>query len=141
MRERVRIAAAEILPDSAAVLSSMGRNPRAGRDERLEALMSRALSLLADEAEPGGLWAEVSTADFAVIHEGEGGNEPATPLQAIYPRADLLALLAVTLGEGVSRRIACRDKIAGFFNNLGSASAIDVRLNRALLLCPLPPGT
>ncbi len=57
-------------------------------------------------AAPPGAFASIPLEEFASVYAGEGRNEPQTPLAAIFPRADELALFAVTLGSDVSRRIA-----------------------------------
>ena len=48
---------------------------------------------------------QVDAKQFEVIYHGEGRNEPATPLEGIFPEAVKLALFAVTIGHEVSARI------------------------------------
>ncbi len=106
MRERVTIEVGQIVPEAATVQRSLGYVAGAEPDERVAKLLAEALELLAALAAPVGLLADVSTAAFATIYEGRGGNEPVAPLPSIYPRATALALLAVTVGPAVSARIA-----------------------------------
>lgn len=106
MREVVEITAREIVPAPLDVLRNLGDTCRAGPNERMESMTQGALSLLARHSAPVGLLAEISAGEFEAVYRGEGKNEPETPLQEIFPRADHLALFAVTLGEAVSAKIA-----------------------------------
>jgi hypothetical protein len=69
-------------------------------------IADRALALLRTSAAPIGLFAEVSSESFAGIYRGSGRNEPETPLAALFPRGEHLALFAVTLGPELDREIA-----------------------------------
>jgi hypothetical protein len=105
--EIVHIAAEAIVPSAEGVLRALGRPPEAAPapDERLYELLAAANALFAELVRPVGLWREVTREEFATVYRGEGENEPETPLEQIYPRADRLALFAVTVGEDVSTRI------------------------------------
>jgi len=105
--EIVHIAAEEIVPSDEGVLRALGRPPGAAPapDERLRLLLADAAALFRELARPAGLWHEVTRDEFAGVYRGEGENEPQTPLEKIFPRADRLALFAVTVGEDVSTRI------------------------------------
>ncbi|MCK4305583.1 MAG: hypothetical protein KAY24_15200, partial [Candidatus Eisenbacteria sp.] len=92
-REIVRIEPERIIPDPAAVLRSLGGSPTAREDERVGSLIRRAQDLLVARAVPVGIFAEVNVKEFRSIYRGEGLNEPRTPLDGIFPRADHLALL------------------------------------------------
>ncbi len=105
MSEAVQIAAGEILPGAEGVLRALGRPPGAAPDERLARLLAGASTLFAELAHPVGLWREVTREEFAEIYRGVGENDPETPLEEIYPRAQRLALFAATVGEAVSVRI------------------------------------
>ena len=48
---------------------------------------------------------QVDAKQFAVIYRGEGRNEPATPLEEIFFKAERLALFAATIGHEVNVRI------------------------------------
>jgi cobalamin-dependent methionine synthase I len=48
---------------------------------------------------------EVTVSEFEAIFEGEGQNDPESPLATIYPQAEGLALFAITMGESVSKDI------------------------------------
>jgi len=93
---------------------------------RTERLGQQALKLLAEMARPVGILAEISTADFAAVYQGEGRNEPKTPVGDIFPRAGRLALFAATLGPEVSNEIArrFRDNDAALAAMLDSAASV-----------------
>lgn len=103
----MHIAAEEIVPSAQGVLRALGRPPGAAPapDDRLGLLLADASALFLELARPAGLWCEVTREEFAEVYRGEGENEPETPLEKIFPRADRLALFAVTVGEAVSTRI------------------------------------
>jgi hypothetical protein len=105
MRKIVDMEAAEITPDVAAVRRSLGYDRGAVPDTRIAAMMDTALTQFAEQADPAGIIADVTIDEFAAIYQGLGKNEPATPLAKIFPRADHLALMAVTVGAAVSTRI------------------------------------
>ena len=93
MREQVTIEVGESLPETAAVQRGLGYAEDAVLDERIARLFAQALELLAQLAAPVGLLADVSAAEFAPVHEGQGNNESVAPLPSIFPRADSLALM------------------------------------------------
>jgi hypothetical protein len=105
MRETVEITVDSIVPDPGAVLERQGLSPVAIPSKRVASLAQASLELLAQQAAPVGLLAEVTGDEFAAIYRGESRNEPETPLAEIFPRADRLALFAVTLGDAVSGKI------------------------------------
>jgi hypothetical protein len=101
----LQLAAAKSPPSREIVLRSQGIPLDAELPERITDLIESALEMYAELADPGCLYAEIGHEEFAEIYEGEGRNEPRTPLEAIYPKADRLALFAATMGEEVSARI------------------------------------
>ncbi len=100
------IPAAEISPSEKAVLRAMGVPSDRGPGPGVERLLEEALEEFRAKAEPRGIVADVDAREFAEIYEGAGGNEPSSPLLTIFPRADRLMLFAVTVGAGLSDRIA-----------------------------------
>jgi hypothetical protein len=56
-------------------------------------------------ADPRAVIETISTAAFSEIFRGEGSNAPENPLAAIYPRAEILALFAATVGDELSAEI------------------------------------
>ena len=73
--------------------------------ERVAELALLSMSLYESLAEPRGMMAEVSLAEFQEIFQGEGNNELPAPLPEIVKEAEGLALFAATVGEPVSDRI------------------------------------
>ena len=69
---------------------------------RIREMAEHAVRLLADLAAPAGISCDISTAEFAAVYEGEGHNEPVTPVGEIHGRADAMVLFAIT-GELESR--------------------------------------
>jgi hypothetical protein len=74
----------------------------------VEAVWRDAERLFAQLADPTGMLREIAAGDFARVYEGEGNNEPRTPVSDIAPQADRLALFAVTLGPRVTGEITAR---------------------------------
>jgi hypothetical protein len=105
MREVIHIPFEEIAPDAASVTEVRGAAPGVEPSERLVETGEKAYALLAELAEPVGVLADITVEEFAAVYEGEGLNEPATPLADVFPKADDLALFAVTVGQAVSDRI------------------------------------
>ena len=101
----VRIPADAIIPAPAAMARPLGLPPGGTALQRMTALVDAAFALLAGHAAPIGIVREVHAGEFPRIYAGEGRNEAHSPLASIAPRADSLALFAVTLGSGVSRAI------------------------------------
>lgn len=100
----VTIEAREITPEPGAVLRELGYPAGHAPDDRLASLLRSTLDLLFAHVAPVGIIREISPDEFAAIYNSEGRNEPETPLQEIFPRADDLALFAVTLGSAVSEK-------------------------------------
>lgn len=98
----------EAAPGRDAVLEQQGIPAGKAVSERIESIFNHAGDVLRRVAAPAGILAEVSAGDFAAVYQGEGRNEPRTPVGDIFRLADRLALFAVTLGEEVSREIGWR---------------------------------
>jgi hypothetical protein len=108
MDQALTFSIGEAAPGKDAVLESQGIPVGRVVSDRVDAIFDAACDLLGRVAAPRGMLAEIPIADFAVVYEGEGRNEPRTPVGDIFGRADRLALFAVTLGEEVSREIGRR---------------------------------
>jgi hypothetical protein len=106
MKKLIDIPPASVVPTKDAVLRAMG--VPAGQDQgaRVERLAAEALEELRSEAQPRGILAEVSIAEFAPIYEGAGDNDSPSPLLRIFPQAEVLTLFAVTLGASLSDRVS-----------------------------------
>ena len=102
MREIVEIAAAGVLPEAGAVFACLSVPLH---DERSERLFREAVELFRSLSSPTGIFMQIEAGQFGAIYDGEGRNEPSTPLAEIFPKADRLALFAATVGHDVSVRI------------------------------------
>lgn len=105
MEAMLDIPAAAVAPPEGAVLAALGYSAGQAPDPRSLGLMSDALALLEELGEPKGMYAVLSPDRFARVYRGEGRNERPNPLEGIFPRADLLALFAATLGPKPGERI------------------------------------
>jgi len=108
MSEILTFSTDELTPGRDAVLENQGIPPGKAVSAEIEALCSAALGLLVKVAAPAGILREVSAAEFEAVYEGEGQNEPRTPVGEVFPQAENLALFAVTIGQRVSREITER---------------------------------
>jgi 5-methyltetrahydrofolate--homocysteine methyltransferase len=131
MREVFSIAGSEILPERDAVLHRLGIPPDATVSGRTEALVTEALSRLEGLALARGIWTEITGAAFDLIYEGSGRNAPETPLAEIHPRAEALALFAVTLGGELSVEVARLFDVGEY----ALASALDAAASEATERC------
>ena len=102
--------AAGLRPEPEFLLRSQGLPPGREPEPEIAALAEEALDLLERHLRPAALAEEVDREAFAAIYRGRGLNAERTPLEEIFPRADRLALFALTLGaelgEAVSRGFA-----------------------------------
>jgi hypothetical protein len=104
-RHILNISVDQIKPDSNGVFQSQGIPPGTSPSLQVKELYDSVEQIFLNLAEPMGIIADISQKEFARIYRGNGKNEPDTPLEHIYPRADYLALFAFTLGEEISREI------------------------------------
>jgi hypothetical protein len=103
MRDILRFTVADIRPDFDALLA----REAGGRavPERLRRLFQSAMERFEHLTAPAAVIAETDVQAFADIYRGEGLNEPSTPLDEIFPRAQRLALFVATSGEALSEEI------------------------------------
>jgi hypothetical protein len=92
-------------PDRIAVIEAQGIPRMAKVSEHVLELADRAIERYAELVRPRGTVALITSAEFAGVYRGEGSNASRTPLEEIYPRAERLALFAVTLGQAISEEI------------------------------------
>jgi hypothetical protein len=95
----------EILPDTRAIIMQQGVPEYAAESPQLLDVAEGARTELEALLNPAGVLAEVTVPDFADIYPGQGFNDRETPLEGIFPRAERLALFAVTCGQPVCDRI------------------------------------
>jgi hypothetical protein len=98
----VSFSTSDIHPDREVALGYQGIPPGAAVPPHIEQLYTAAVELLLEAAEPVAVVSEISADDFRAVFEGEGQNEPRTPVGDVFPLASELFLFAVTLGEPVS---------------------------------------
>jgi len=108
MRLKVDIAVAVTVPTVAEVLSAQGIPPEAAGAATYISLANEAITAYRTLASPAGIVDDITTPDFARVYVGDGRNEPVTPLDAIFPAADTLALFAVTIGGAITDQITRR---------------------------------
>jgi hypothetical protein len=98
----VQLGPADVGPDRTEVLRLIGIPAGAEISERIEQLYGAAAEAFAATVAPAAVLSDVTPDEFAEVYRGDGKNEPDTPVAAIFPRAEHVALFAVTLGSGVS---------------------------------------
>lgn len=129
MRTVIRFKPGGVLAGRFDALRRLGMSGECGVSERLEELYRQAEKTFITLARPTALFSEISTAEFESIYESAGANAPETPLDAIYPRADALALFAATLGSGVDEAIRTLfqrgDPAVGFVLDVIASGAAD----------------
>jgi hypothetical protein len=108
MTEILEFNAAEIVPQRTPVLAHQGIAAGSRVSAAVEATWCEARDLFPHVAEPVAMYREIAGAEFVQVYEGEGQNEPRTPVGDIAPRAERLALFAATLGSRISREITER---------------------------------
>jgi hypothetical protein len=110
MTPRIDWQGADTLPDRREVLRLQGIPAGVEPSARVVEIFEAAVDMYAEAAEPRALLACISQEAFAEVFRGEGRNAPVTPVEAVVPRADALALFVATVGARVTDRI--RDLLA-----------------------------
>lgn len=105
MTQTLDINLKKILPPPRAILFQQGVPDYAADDEQLLAVAQAAVGELERSLAPAGVLDEVTVPEFTEIYPGQGFNARSTPLAEIIPRAERLALFAVTCGQAVCDRI------------------------------------
>ncbi len=105
MKTSLTFSSREIAPEPGAVYGHQGIPATAQIPTHVEALYAKALDRFEVTVDPRGVVAPITRTDFEDVYEGEGRNELTTPVGDIVPRADYLALFAVTLGPRISAEI------------------------------------
>lgn len=118
---------ADVCPTVDAVLSAQGVRPGNDASERLASLSAEAIEQLKAQARPAGITRAISHGEFAAMYLTVPKHEDSTPLSLIFPRADSLALFAVTIGEPVCDMISKLFSAADF----AAASMLDAAASDA----------
>ncbi|MHC4990052.1 MAG: vitamin B12 dependent-methionine synthase activation domain-containing protein [Planctomycetota bacterium] len=108
MTDIVTFTADEVTPQRAPVLAHQGITAGRRVSAAVEDTWHAARDLFAKVAEPVAMIGEITCDEFARVYEGEGRNEPRTPVGDLAPRAEHQALFAATIGPRVSREITDR---------------------------------
>lgn len=95
----------DIIPRQEAVLQHQGIPKTGPAAKRFADLLTDALDIFRSSAKPAGLIKEISITEFRTVFRGSGKNDPNAPLQNIFPRAEHLALFAITIGREISEKI------------------------------------
>ncbi len=105
MIEIFEIPIRKVVPTVADVLLEQGIQDLKSADERILNIAEKSIDDYNRYSQPAGIIREISCGDFDIIYQGEGNNEPNTPLDLIYPASAGLVLFAVTIGDDISKKI------------------------------------
>jgi hypothetical protein len=105
VKQRIDWRPAESVPARTEVLRLQGIGPDQPVPSHIDALLEQATTIYLDLAEPRAIVREIAADDFAAVYRGEGRNPHETPLEAIFPKADRLAVAAATVGARVTDTI------------------------------------
>ncbi len=111
MREIIEIELEDIIPDIEEVLKAQGMPARVEPGPRIVETFEQAVEVFKDLADPTAIVEDISKNEFGDVYEGEGENAEEDPVAIIYPKAEYLALFALTVGKEVS------EQIGEFFEN------------------------
>jgi hypothetical protein len=105
VREIVRFAKSEAVPEVREVLAAQGLPEGDALAPRLHRLLHEAMSTAAALVEPRAVCEELSAERFASVLAPLGIPGDDLVVGRVYPRAEGLALFVATLGEGLPARI------------------------------------
>ena len=105
MRETVRFAKTEAVPEAGEVLAAQGLPEGDALAPRLHRLLDEAMSTAAALVEPRAVCEELSVESFASVLEPLAIPREDLVVGRVYPRAQALALYVATLGEPLPARI------------------------------------
>jgi hypothetical protein len=106
MEEIIEIPISSVQPETDSVLINQSIPPGGEISSVIKDLLHTARDIFSEHSHPRGILKELSVEDFEVIYRGEGLNEPDTPVDKIFRKAERLALFAVTIGGDISKEIA-----------------------------------
>ncbi|UCD19360.1 MAG: hypothetical protein JSU64_08080, partial [candidate division WOR-3 bacterium] len=101
MRDVLKIPVKDVIPRREESLALQGISSSKEPSDRIVKLYQNARQLFEAICRPIGVAADITKEDFARVYKGEGRNEPLTPVQEIFEKADRLALFVVTVGHDV----------------------------------------
>ena len=138
MNATLTFSADEIAPTPETVYELQGIPATVPVPDRVDALYAKSLEFFRATVDARGIVAPITKEEFENVYEGEGRNEPDTPVADVFPHADDLALFAVTLGPRISVEIGHRFRaddlaLASMLDSVASGAAdrtADVLQNR-----------
>ncbi len=119
--ENIPIRIDKIIPPVQSVFSLLDIPEAAELPQLADSLYTDAIHIFRETVHPACIIAKIGHKEFTSIFHGEGLNDKDAVVGAIYPRADYLALFALTLAEPVSRQI----KILLDANDFAMGSLLD----------------
>ncbi|MBP7146845.1 MAG: hypothetical protein KBD01_04810 [Acidobacteria bacterium] len=135
MRQVLRFAAAEVLPERGAILGAQGVPHGREVSSGVEAALDSARELFLRHAHPAAVLAAIDRERFAAVFAGEGRNNSRTPVGDVYPRAERMALFAATLGEEISAAItglfAARELALAYMLDAAASEGAEATVARA----------
>ena len=106
MNETIPLAFGDVSPPRDAVMARIGIPPGTVLADRIERIYERATEMLAGTVAPVGVLADIPRETFLDLYHGAERNAAASPVAAIAPKGEHLALFAVTLGHPTSAAVA-----------------------------------
>ena len=101
MRRILKISTDETVPGQIDVFLLQGIPRHAKPPQNAVSLFAEAVRIFSERAQPAGIIADISKAEFLEVYRGESLNEKTTPVAEIAEQADFLAIFAVTIGQAV----------------------------------------
>ncbi len=105
MDKVIKINVTDILPSGESVLRHQGIKNISLASDRILNILKEAVDIFRTFARPEAVISEISEKEFCVVFSGRGENDPDCPVRNVYPRADTMALYALTMGAELSGRI------------------------------------
>jgi len=105
MRDVVRFVVKDVIPGQKDSLALQGISATKIPSDSVLKLYQDARELFTECCHPVGVIADITKNDFEGVYRGEGRNEPRTPVEDIFTKANRLALFAITVGHEVHDKI------------------------------------
>lgn len=129
MRHLARFTRDETRPGRAEILGRMHVPAGAAVSPQLSALIDEGGGIFDRLNAPVAIFEEISRDEFDRVYAGDGRNAPASPLEAIVPRAEAIALFAATVGPALDAAIRERfregDAALGWVLDVFASGAAD----------------
>ena len=137
MNQIIHFPIKDILPERDTILLNEGIDKKKLNSDKIYELISSVNEIFTNCVDAQGIMREISQDEFEIVYKGEGQNAEFTPLELIFPKANKLALFALTLGNVISKKIddlfAKREyALAYMLDSIASLSA-----DKAVKLCEM----